>query len=60
MSEVDYTGDFSKLKYASTVKSTDYFPKGPGFNSQHHHGGSQLFVTLGPQSLTPRAKYLYA
>jgi len=30
----------------SVVKRTDCSSKGPGFNSQHPHGCSQLSVTL--------------
>ena len=29
----------------SALKSTDWFSKGPEFNSQHPHGGSQASVT---------------
>jgi hypothetical protein len=29
----------------SVVKTTACFPRGPGFNSQHPHGSSQLSVT---------------
>ena len=35
----------------SVVKSTHYFFRGSGFNSQHPHGGSQLLVTSVPGDL---------
>ena len=36
----------------STVKNTDCFSRGPGFNSQHPHGNPQLSVTPVPAYLT--------
>ena len=35
------------------AKSTEYSSRGPGFNSQHPRGSSQLSVTPVPGNLTP-------
>lgn len=34
------------------VKSTGWYSRGPGFNYQHPHSSSQMFVTLFPEDLT--------
>jgi hypothetical protein len=41
----------------SEVKNTDYSSRGPGFNSQHPHGSSQLSVTPVPGDLTPSHRH---
>jgi hypothetical protein len=38
-------------------KNTDDFSRGPGFNSQHPHGGSQLSVTPVPEDPIPSHRY---
>jgi hypothetical protein len=39
------------------VKSPSCSSRGPGFNSQHPHSSSQLFVTLVPGDLTPSNRH---
>jgi hypothetical protein len=39
------------------VKSTGCPSRGPGFNSQHPHGGSQVSVSPVPGDLTPSHRY---
>ena len=41
------------LKQFKWVKSTGCSSRGPGFNSQHTHDSSQLFVTPVPEDPTP-------
>lgn len=38
-------------------KSTGCFSTGPGFDSQHTHGGTQLSVTPVPGDLTPSSGF---
>ena len=44
-------------RYGSAVKCTHYTSRGPGFNSQHPHGSSQLPVTLVSGDLTPSHRH---
>jgi hypothetical protein len=48
--EIYHTGDRSE---GQAVKSIDCFSNGPGFNSQHPHGSSQVSGTQVPGALTP-------
>lgn len=49
-----YERDSGGWGYAPAVKSTDCLSsKGPGFDSQHWHGGSQSSLPPDPKDLMP-------
>ena len=47
-----------RLGGGRAVKCTCCSPRGPEFDSQHPHGGSQLTITESPGNLTPSSDIL--